>query len=72
MRHTFASMHYAYYGDKKQVVNELGHCNESMLRYYINHGAKMKKRAKGFFAFKFNESTQNHPILSQGEIRLKM
>ena len=52
MRHTFASMHYAYYGDKKQVVNELGHCNESMLRYYINHGAKMKKRAKGFFLFR--------------------
>lgn len=52
MRHTFASMHYAYYGDKKQVENELGHCNSSMLRYYINHGAKMKNRSRVFFSYK--------------------
>ena len=54
MRHTFASMHYAYYGNKQQVINELGHCNSSMLRYYINHGVKIKKQAKAFFNFKLN------------------
>jgi integrase len=54
MRHTFASMHYAYYGNKQQVINELGHCNSSMLRYYINHGVKIKKQAKAFFNFKIN------------------
>ena len=52
MRHTFASMHYAYYRDKKQVENELGHCNSSMLRHYINHGVKMRKQAKAFFEYK--------------------
>ena len=52
MRHTFASMHYAYYRDKKQVENELGHCNSSMLRHYINHGVKMRKQAKAFFNIK--------------------
>lgn len=51
MRHTFASMHYGYFGDKQKIYNELGHCNQSMLRHYVNHGAKMKKRAKEFFAF---------------------
>ena len=51
MRHTFASMHYGYFGDKQKVINELGHCNESMLRHYVSHGAKMKKRAKEFFSF---------------------
>ncbi len=51
MRHTFASMHYGLNGDKQKVINELGHCNDSMLRHYINHGAKMKKRAKEFFSF---------------------
>ena len=51
MRHTFASMHYGFYGDKQKIINELGHCNSSMLRHYVNHGAKMKKRAKEFFSF---------------------
>ena len=51
MRHTFASMLYGLDGDKQKVINELGHCNDSMLRHYINHGAKMKKRAKEFFSF---------------------
>ena len=52
MRHTFASMHYAYHRDKKQVENELGHCNSSMLRHYINHGVKMRKQAEAFFKYK--------------------
>jgi integrase len=52
MRHTFASMHYGFYGDKQKVINELGHCNDGMLRHYVSHGAKMKKRAKEFFSFK--------------------
>lgn len=51
MRHTYASMHYGLNGDKQKVINELGHCNDSMLRHYINHGAKMKKRATEFFSF---------------------
>jgi integrase len=51
MRHTFASMHYGLNGDKQKIINELGHCNDSMLRHYINHGAKMKSRANEFFSF---------------------
>jgi integrase len=51
MRHTYASMHYGLNGDKQKVINELGHCNNSMLRHYINHGARMKKRAQEFFSF---------------------
>ena len=51
MRHTFASMHYGNFGDKQKVINELGHCNDSMLRHYVSHGAKMKKRANEFFSF---------------------
>ena len=51
MRHTFASMHYGYFGSKNKVVNELGHCNKSMLRHYIAHAGNMKKRAKEFFSF---------------------
>jgi integrase len=51
MRHTYASMHYGYYMNKQKIINELGHCNQSMLRHYVNHGAKMKKRAKEFFSF---------------------
>jgi integrase len=51
MRHTFASMHYGFYGDKQKIINELGHCNSSMLRHYVNHGAKMKKRSQEFFSF---------------------
>ena len=57
MRHTFASMHYGFYGDKQKVINELGHCNQSMLRHYVNHGAKMKKRAKEFFSFQAPSSS---------------
>ena len=51
MRHTYASMHYAYHGDKRLIESELGHCNSSMLRHYINHGAKMKKKSASFFEF---------------------
>jgi integrase len=51
MRHTYASMHYAYFGDKRLIESELGHCNSSMLRHYINHGAKMKKKSASFFEF---------------------
>ena len=51
MRHTYASLHYAHYKNKQQVINELGHCDESMLRHYINHGAKMRKQAEAFFSF---------------------
>ena len=51
MHHTYASMHYGLNGDKQKVINELGHCNNSMLRHYINHGARMKKRAQEFFSF---------------------
>ncbi len=55
MRHTYASMHYGYYGDKQKIINELGHCNDSMLRYYINHGAKMKNRAQLFFKYRSSD-----------------
>jgi len=51
MRHTYASMHYALNNNKRLTVNELGHCNSSMLRHYINHGAKMRERSKEFFSF---------------------
>ena len=51
MHNTFASMHYGLNGDKQKIINDLDHCNDSMLRHYINHGAKMKSRAKEFFAF---------------------
>ena len=54
MRHTFATIHYGFYGDKQKIINELGHCNSSMLRHYVNHGAKMKKRAKEFFSLCLN------------------
>ena len=58
MRHTFASMHYGFYRDKQKVINELGHCNQSMLRHYVNHGAKMQKRAKEFFSFQAPSETK--------------
>lgn len=51
MRHTYASMHYAFYGDKGLIINELGHCNSSMLRHYVNHGVKIRKRSVEFFSF---------------------
>ena len=43
-------MHYGFYRDKQKVINELGHCNRGMLRHYVNHGAKMQKRAKEFLS----------------------
>ena len=58
MRHTFASMHYGFYRDKQKVINELGHCNQSMLRHYVNHGAKMQKRAREFFSFQAPSETK--------------
>jgi hypothetical protein len=37
--------------NKQKIINKSGHCNQSMLRHYVNDGAKMKKRAKEFFSF---------------------
>ena len=51
MRHTFASMHYGLHRDKNLIRNELGHLDDSMLLHYVNHGTKIGKRAKEFFAF---------------------
>jgi hypothetical protein len=48
MSHTFASMHYGYYGDKQKIIHELDHFNSSKLRHYDNRGAKMKKN-QGIF-----------------------
>lgn len=58
MRHTYASMHYGLYGDKQKIINELGHCDSNMLRHYINHGVKIKRRAKNFFTFSPVSSNQ--------------
>ena len=57
MRHTFASNHYGYFRDKQKIINELGHCNSSMLRHYVNHGAKIRKTAEKFFKFKISKKS---------------
>lgn len=51
MRHTFASMHYGFHGDKNAIANQLGHVSQGVLDHYINTGKKIKSRAKEFFSF---------------------
>lgn len=51
MRHTFASMHYGFHGDKNAIANQLGHVGQGVLAHYINNGKRLKKRANGFFSF---------------------
>jgi integrase len=51
MRHTFASMHYGFYGDKNAIANQLGHVSHGVLDHYINNGKKNKSRAQEFFSF---------------------
>lgn len=51
MRHTFASMHYGFHGDKNAIANQLGHVGQGILAHYINNGKRLKKRAQVFFSF---------------------
>ena len=51
MRHTYASMHYGFHGDKNAIANQLGHVGQGVLDHYMNTGKNMKKRAKEFFSF---------------------
>ena len=55
-------MHYGFYRDNQKVINELGHCNQSMLRHYVNHGAKMRKRQKSFSSFQAPSETKEENL----------
>jgi len=51
MRHTYASMHYGFHGDKNAIAIQLGHVGQGVLDHYMNTGKNMKKRANEFFSF---------------------
>ena len=51
-------MHFGFHRDKDLIRKELGHLDESMLRHYVNHGTKIGKRAKEFFAFEAPEDSE--------------
>lgn len=57
MRHTYASMHYGFHGDKNSIATQLGHVGQGVLDHYMNTGKNMKKRAKEFFSFQAPSSS---------------
>lgn len=46
LRHTFASMHFAYWNDEESLIRQMGHVNGAMLRYYRNAGIEPQSAAE--------------------------
>ena len=55
MRHTFATYYHAQFNDEKELIKQMGHANDTELKFYRKFGKEFRDQAKEFWNFKLQD-----------------